>query len=110
MSEDYAIWDIDRILEAYEGVPEWQANVEKGFNSLFCFLERNGLVMCGVTNARGEVVRRLIMASDLTEEGKLLALGPRNPIDRWLDSNGRKKNPPDMKILERALAKVRAKK
>ena len=110
MYSDYTVWDIDGVLEAYREVPEWRESVEIGYKSLFLFMERNGLVNCKVSNELGEVVKRSIKASEITEEGRLLTRGPKNPVGKWMRSKGGQKNPPDMKILEKALAEIRASK
>ncbi|MFJ4145900.1 hypothetical protein [Pseudomonas sp. NPDC089734] len=108
MSKDYAVWDIDQILDAYVDEPEFRNNVEVGLTCLFVFLEKNDLLVCRVTNSGGELVKRVIMDSEITEEGKLLTHGRKNPVQRWLGSKAGQKNPPDMKMLEKALAEVRA--
>lgn len=108
MSDDYVVWDIDQILEAYNNIPEWKDNVDVGFKCLFGFLESNGLLCCSVTDSStGNVVKRVIMDSEITQEGKLLTHGPKSPVNRWLGSKGAQKNPPDMKMLEKALAEIR---
>ncbi len=76
--------------------------------SLFLFLERNALLTCKVSDESGHVVKRSLMKSELTAEGLRLASGPKNPVHRWLGSKGSQKNPPDMKLLEKALAEIRA--
>jgi hypothetical protein len=107
VSEDYAVWDIDQILEAYVDEPEFSASVEVGFTALFVFLQEHGLLTCRVTDASGTLVKRTIMASEITGEGKRLACGPKNPVQRWLGSKAGQKNPPDMRPLEKALVLIR---
>ncbi|MGF6590079.1 hypothetical protein ABIE20_000260 [Pseudomonas sp. 2835] len=51
MSEDYAVWDIDQILEAYANEPARRSSVEAGLTSLFVFLETNQLLTCRVTDS-----------------------------------------------------------
>jgi len=108
VSNDYAVWDMDQILEAYADDPEFRASVEVGLTSLFVFLEKNGLLACRVTDSAGKVVKRTIMDSEITDEGKFLTHGRKNPVQRWLGSKAGQKNPPDMKPLEKALAEIRA--
>lgn len=110
MEPDYTVWDIDGVLEAYRETPDWKVNVEVGYKSLFLFMERNGLLNCKVSDGRGGVFKRSIKASEITEEGRLLTRGPKNAVGKWMRSKGGQKNPPDMKILEKALADIRAEK
>ncbi|MGS7252892.1 hypothetical protein HG549_02640 [Pseudomonas sp. SK] len=107
MSEDFVVWDIDSILESYTDIPEWEVSVNRKLEGLFIFLETNGLLKCRVTDERGAVIKRTIRLSELNDEGKSIACGPKNPIHRWLASKGSQKNPPDMKMLEKALSEVR---
>lgn len=107
MSEDFVVWDIDSILKSYTDIPEWEVSVSRKLEGLFVFLEVNGLLKCRVTDERGVVIKRAIKLSELTDEGKGMACGPKNPIHRWLASKGSQKNPPDMKMLEKALLEIR---
>lgn len=107
MSDDFVVWDIDSILESYTDIPEWEISVNRTLQGLFIFLEVNGLLNCRVSDERGVVVKRVIRFSELTDEGKGIACGPKNPIHRWLASKGSQKNPPNMKMLEKALLEVR---
>ncbi|MGE8394147.1 hypothetical protein HFV04_020210 [Pseudomonas sp. BIGb0427] len=107
MSEDYAVWDIDQILEAYSQEPELRDGVEAGLTALLVFLEKHQLLTCRVTDAQGKLFKRALMASEISGEGKLLTHGRNNPVQRWLGSKGGQKNPPDMKLLEKALATLR---
>ena len=107
MSEDYAVWDIDQILEAYANEPALRSSVEAGLTSLFVFLETNQLLTCRVTDSEAKLQKRIIMDSEITEEGKLLTHGRKNPVQRWLGSKAGQKNPPVTKMLEKALADAR---
>ncbi|CAG2159119.1 hypothetical protein LMG26411_06454 [Cupriavidus numazuensis] len=75
---------------------------------LFRFLEAEGLLTCRVTDEQGHVIKRKIMASEITSEGDRLSSGPKNPVHRWLGSKGAQRKPPDLKMLEKALAEIRA--
>ena len=108
MSHNYELWNIDGLLKAYVNVPDMAENVEKGMESLFLFLEKNSLLTCSISDEKGQVVKRSIMRSELTEEGARLSIGPKNAVHRWLGSKGSQKNPPDMKLLEKALAEIRS--
>ena len=107
MPEDFVMWDIDSLLESYSEIPEWKASLEEGLEELFRFLERNGLLLCKVTDGNGAVLKREIKYSELTDEGRAIACGPKNLVHRWLVSKGVQKTPPDLKILEKALVEIR---
>jgi hypothetical protein len=106
--KDCTVWDIDGILEAYKNYPDWVEQVTAKFEALFLFFEQDGLLTCRVSDDQGHVVKRFIMDSEIVEKGQLMCCGSGNPIDRWLASKGSCKNPPDMKILEKALMEIRA--
>lgn len=108
MAKDYSVWDIDELVAAYANVPDLAETVRTGMEALFKFMETQGLLTCRVTDEQGQVVKRQIMASQITEEGNRLSSGPKNPVHRWLGSKGGQKNPPDLKMLEKALAEIRA--
>ncbi len=108
MPEDYKMWDIDQLLKSYVNVPDMAESVQQKMESLFLFLERNLLLKCKVSDEGGCVVRRSLMKSELTEDGAKLASGPKNPVHRWLGSKASQKKPPDMKLLEKALAEIRS--
>ncbi|AGQ33540.1 Uncharacterised protein [Serratia liquefaciens] len=108
MLDDYKMWDIDQLLGSYINAPDMAASVRQKMESLFLFLERNSLLKCKVSDGSGNIARRSLMRSELTEEGTKLASGPKNPVHRWLGSKASQKNPPDMKLLEKALAEIRA--
>ncbi|AZL73637.1 hypothetical protein [Pseudomonas oryziphila] len=106
---DYPVWDIEGVLESYKNIPEWHASIGKALESLFLFMERNGLLKCRVSDDNGKLVKRVIMSSEITAEGDLLSSGRNNAVDKWLRSKARFKDPSDLKTLERALAKLRSK-
>ncbi|NML34353.1 hypothetical protein [Paraburkholderia antibiotica] len=108
MLDDYKMWDIDQLLGSYINAPDMAASVRQKMESLFLFLERNSLLKCKVSDGSGNIARRSLMRSELTEEGTKLASGPKNLVHRWLGSKASQKNPPDMKLLEKALAEIRA--
>ncbi|MGO4152824.1 hypothetical protein [Cupriavidus sp. YAF13] len=108
MEVDYEIWNIDELLNAYVNTPDLAESVKVGMEQLFLFLENNGLLTCSVSDGHGLVVKRVLRKNDLTTEGKRLGSGPKNAVHRWLGSKGGQKNPPDMKMLEKALAEIRA--
>jgi hypothetical protein len=108
MGKDYSVWNIDELALAYTNVPDLADTVRAAMEALFKFMETEGLLTCRVTNEQGQVVKRQIMASQITDEGNRLSSGPKNPVHRWLGSKGAQKNPPDIRMLEKALAEIRA--
>lgn len=108
MDLDYTVWDIDGVLEAYREIPDWQVSVEAGYKALFLFMEKHGLLNCRVTNEAGELVKRSVKVSEITEEGRMLSRGANSAVSRWMKSKGSQKSPPDMSILEKALAQIRS--
>ena len=110
MERDYDLWDIDFILTSYRNIPEWYVSIRRAYEALFVFYEKNGLLTCRVTDDDGRVVKRTIKKSELTPEGCLLGSGPKNSVERWFGSKGSQKDPPNMKILEKALAEIRGSK
>ena len=110
MTEDYTLWNIDRTLERYKEIPDWKVSVERKLKALFIFYEKNGLFTCRVTDDDGRVVKRAVRKSELTPDGCLLGSGPKSAVNRWLDSKGSQKDPPNMKMLEKALAEIRSSK
>lgn len=107
---DYTVLNIDSLSDAYAGTPDLAGALAVALEALFTFMENEGLLLCRVTDDRGRIVKRHIMASELTDEGDQLSNGPRNAVHRWLGSKGVTKSPPDLKILKKELAKMREKK
>ncbi len=107
MSQDYVLWDIDELLKAYINAPDMAERVKIKMESLFLFLERNALLACRISNENGQVVKRILKKSELTDEADRLCAGPRNAVHRWLGSKSSHNRPPDMMLLEKALADIR---
>lgn len=107
MVGDYPVWDIDVLVASYESAPDWQRNVEVAMESLFVFLERNELLKCRVTGEDGRLVKRIIMKSEMTEEGNKLVEGPKSAVRKWAKSKRIINDPRNISVLEKALAEVR---
>ncbi|CAG2159122.1 hypothetical protein [Cupriavidus numazuensis] len=107
MGKDYELWNIDELLKAYANVPDMAISVQAAMEHLFLFLEKSALLTCTISDGHGVVTKSSILKSELTDEGRLLASGPKNPVDRWLGSKGPQKSPPDMRMLEKALTEIR---
>ncbi len=108
MSQDYELWNIEELLKAYANVPDMAEAVKIKMESLFLFLEQNSLLTCRVSNDSGQIIKRSIMKSELTDEGARLSSGPKNAVHRWLGSKSSQKSPPEMKPLEKSLAEIRS--
>jgi len=106
--KDFTMWDIDWMVQRYID-PDMAGNINTAFETLFLFFEKNGLLKVSVSNPEGKIIKRTLKASEITKEGRLLTDGYKSPVDRWLSSKGRNKVPPDMRILEQALAEARTK-
>ncbi|MFF7109443.1 hypothetical protein [Pseudomonas sichuanensis] len=52
-------------------------------------------------------MKRVIMKSELTEEGNKLVEGPRSAVSRWAKSKSRFNDPGNLSVLEKALAEIR---
>ncbi|NIF16383.1 hypothetical protein [Pantoea sp. Cy-639] len=107
MTDDYPVWDIDMLVASYESAPDWQKSIKIAMESLFVFLERNNLLTCRVTDEDGRVVKRIIMNSEITEEGNKLVDGPRSAVHRWAKSKKIINDPTNLSLLEKALAEIR---
>lgn len=107
MKKNYPMWDIDELMKSYVNYPDVAQSVNITMENLFTFMEAKGLLTCRITNEHGKVVKRKIMLDEITKEGLQLSSGPKNPVHRWLGSKGAQKNPPDMKMLEKALTEIR---
>ena len=108
MQEDYEVWNIEEMLKAYADIPDMADGVKMTMDSLFLFLENNSLLTCPVSDGNGRIIKTAIWSNELTEEGNRLSDGPKNAVHRWLGSKGSQKIPPDMMILEKALAEIRS--
>lgn len=88
------------------GNPEAREAIDRRFRALFSFLDRNGLLK---QNAPAVTAGLLpddfgLKAEHLTEEGLLVM---KAAYDRWLAAVDHGTPPEEVKILEKALAKLR---
>ena len=114
MNHNYSVWGtVESIVAAYkimDGngniVPdvESQVIVRRMLTALIRFFADNELLKVKPFDADGKLIDRQYFRSEFTDEG--IALIKRKE-SAWLDSKASKKNPPDMKILEKALAEIR---
>lgn len=115
MSDNYFFWGrVADFVERYKKMDEngnifpdteIQEVVRRKLTALRRFLADNGLLTVEVFDKQGNLIDREYRFNDFTEEGILLL---KRKEGAWLNSKGSDKDPPDMKILEKALAEIRA--
>ncbi|WP_409281839.1 hypothetical protein [Pseudomonas defluvii] len=69
------------------------------------FFKENGLLNVDIFDECGSFVDRCYYRNDFTWEGEALR---KKKLGAWMNSKASKKIPPDMRILEAALAEIRA--
>ena len=114
MTHDYLVWGtVDTMVSAYKMIDEKgdivpdvesQIIVKRMLTALIRFFADNELLKVKPFDADGKLIDRQYFRSEFVDEG--IALIKRKE-SAWLDSKASKKNPPDMKILEKALAEIR---
>ena len=114
MTHDYLVWGtVDTMVSAYKMIDEKgdivpdvesQVIVRRMLTALIKFFADNELLKVKPFDADGKLIDRQYFRSEFTDEG--IALIKRKE-SVWLDSKASNKNPPDMKILEKALAEIR---
>nr|WP_319527519.1 hypothetical protein [Pseudomonas laurentiana] len=111
MDENYLVWgEVETLVSAYKLVGgagsisndfESQEVVRRMLKALIKYFSDNNLLV----EVGQACVGRAYYRNDFTEEGIELL---RRKEAAWLKSKASKKNPPDMRILEKALAEIRA--
>ena len=114
MNHNYSVWGtVESIVAAYKIMDEngnivpdveSQVIVRRMLTALIRFFADNELLKVKPFDADGKLIDRQYFRSEFSDEG--IALIKRKE-SAWLDSKASKKNPPDMKILEKALAEIR---
>ena len=114
MNHNHSVWGtVESIVAAYKIMDEngnivpdveSQIIVKRMLTALIRFFADNELLKVKPFDADGKLIDRQYFRSEFTDEG--IALIKRKE-SAWLDSKASKKNPPDMKILEKALAEIR---
>jgi hypothetical protein len=115
MSENYLVWGpvaefagrYSMMNEKGEIVPdpETQQMVKRKLTALRQFFSDNKLLNVEVFDAKGNLIDIAYRRNDFTAEGIELL---RRKEGAWLKSKASTKNPPDLKLLEKALAEIRA--
>lgn len=112
---NYSVWGAaESIVSAYKVMDESgnlvpdrdsQSIVRRMLISRAKFFAENGLLTVDAFDKSGQLIDRQYFKNDFTEEGLALC---RRKVSAWMSSKGSKKDPPDMKMLEKALAEIRA--
>ncbi|WP_175816199.1 hypothetical protein [Burkholderia diffusa] len=115
MSDNYFVWGtVAEFIASYKMmdtdgniVPdvESQEIVKRTLTALRKFYADNGLLKVTAFDSKGELIDREYYANDFTDEGAELR---KRKVPAWLKSKASKSDPPDMKLLEKALAEIRA--
>jgi len=85
--------------------PETQQMVKRKLTALRQFFSDNKLLNVEMFDAKGNLIDIAYRRNDFTAEGIELL---RRKEGAWLKSKASAKNPPDVKLLEKALAEIRA--
>ncbi|OBR50762.1 hypothetical protein A6456_02900 [Paraburkholderia tropica] len=85
--------------------PETQQMVKRKLTALRQFFSDNKLLSVEMFEAKGNLIDIAYRRSDFTAEGIELL---RRKEGAWLKSKASTKEPPDVKLLEKALAEIRA--
>jgi hypothetical protein len=112
MSDNYSVWPkVESFVAAYKVMDEngnivpdleSQVIVRRKQIALRKFFSNNALLTVDGFDKSGELIDRQYYKNDFTEEGLELC---RRKVPAWMNSKGSKKDPPDMKLLEKALAR-----
>ena len=115
MTQNYLIWGtVESAVSLYEKMDhngdfipdvESQEIVRRSLIALRRFFADNGLFTVKAFDVKGSLIDREYRKNDLTEDGIELW---RRKEGAWFKSKGSRKDPPDMRILEKALAEIRA--
>ena len=104
--ENYIVWDVDAILQAYENIPDMKEQVRRKYVALLQFYEYHGLLNKKISNENGEIIDFIIKNHDRTPKGKLLSFGSKSPVRKWLSSKGSNSNPPNLKKKKKSLLEI----
>lgn len=114
MNHNYSVWGtVESIVAAYKImdengniVPDLESQVimRRMLTALRRFFFDNGLLTVTAFDNDGNLIDRHYYRNDFTDEGIELL---KHKEAAWLKSKAAKKIPPDMKILEKELIKIR---
>ncbi|MWL90442.1 hypothetical protein [Cupriavidus sp. SW-Y-13] len=114
MNENYFVWGrIDNSVSRYmmiddngDKVPDlgYRIIVRRSLIALRKFFADNGLLKINIFDKDGNLIDMEYRRDDFTDEAIELL---KRKVGAWLDSKGSEKDPPDMRILVKELAKIR---
>ncbi|WP_409279592.1 hypothetical protein [Pseudomonas defluvii] len=115
MEKNYLVWGtVEALLSAYKVLSEngdiVPDNVAQEISrrrqvALRKFFHDNNLLGIKAFDDQGFLIDRCYYRNDFTVEGEELR---KRKVDSWIKSKASSKNPPNMSILEKALAEIRA--
>ncbi|MGT2473872.1 hypothetical protein [Paraburkholderia terrae] len=115
MSDNYFVWGpVVEFIKSYKMMDEKgdivpdiesQEIVRRSLIALRRFYADNGLLTVKAFDDEGCLIDREYRLQDFTEDGTELR---KRKVPAWMNSKGSKKDPPDMKLLEKALVEIRA--
>ena len=115
MSDNYFVWStVAEFIQSYKVmdadgniVPDVKSQeiVRRSLIALRRFYADNGLLKVDAFDSEGKLIDREYRANDFTDEGTELR---KRKVPAWLKSKASKSDPPDMKLLEKALTEIRA--
>ncbi|MBL1188748.1 hypothetical protein CIV90_27315 [Escherichia coli] len=115
MSENYFVWGpVAEFIKSYKMmstdgdiVPDLEAQgiSRRRQTALRKFFADNSLLAVDAFDAKGNLIDREYRKNDFTAEGIELL---RRKEGAWMKSKASAKDPPDMKLLEKALVEIRA--
>ncbi len=116
MSDNYFVWStVESTVSRYMVMddagnsspdPLLRPIVERKLIALRKFYFENGLLTVKAFDDDGNHIDREYYKNDITDEGLELIRNKR--VGSWLNSKASQKDPPDMKLLEKALTELRA--
>jgi len=117
MEKNYLVWsDINSVVSRYQmddqdgqSIPDVEKQIiaRRTLTALRMFFYKNKLLNNDRQDSNGELLGRSYYRNNFTEDGMELL---KRKVSSWLDSKGAQKNPPDMKVLEKALSDIRSNK
>jgi len=120
MTKDFAVHDMPSMMNTKVTRPDerdtdqwvrdevWYQSIRQMFFALFKFYQNHGLLKTPAVRALGDTDTVVLRFSDFTPEGQAFVMS--QAPDRWLssfDRPGSKKNPDDVRYLEKQLDKLR---
>nr|WP_189396321.1 hypothetical protein [Pseudomonas laurentiana] len=117
MEKNYLVWGtVEALVSAYKVLNEngdivpddvAQEISRRRQVSLRKFFHDNDLLCVKAFDDEGRLIDRCYYKEDFTDEGEELR---KRKVDSWIKAKASSKAPPDLRILEKALAEIRTRK